>query len=210
MKKAKEYDATRREHKPTVAQNLVFSAPPEDAEEELGMLGRAAAVSAKGVSTRSRLGNRGTMTEAGVILSGECGGPRNFLHGRLARPPGYQSPKNTRSILTKLEDMMPTWRGMRTDLKEMALLHGMDHDFTICDFIECLNQDSARRWAEYETEYSAEKELLARGFLFDAWLEVELKALEALDHADPHNDVVRTHDSEGVGYNAERLPASSR
>ena len=145
-----------------------------------------------------------------MILSGECGGPRNFLRGRLARPPGYQSPKNTKSILTKLENMMPTWRGMRTDLKEMALLHEMDRDFTFCDFIECLNQDSARRWAEYETEYSAENELLARGFLFDAWLEVELKALEALDHADPHDDVVRTHDSEDVGYDAKRLQAQSR
>ena len=113
-------------------------------------------------------------------------------------------------ILTKLESMMPTWRGMRTDLEEAALLHEINHDFTFCDFIQCLNQDSARRWAEYETEHSAEKELLACGFLFDAWLEMELKALEASDQADSHDDVVCTRDFKGVEHNAERLPASSR
>ena len=91
--------------------------------------------------------------------------------------------------------MMSTWREVRTDLKEMALLHKMDHDLTFRDFIEHLSQDSALRWVTYEAARLTENELLARGFLFDAWLEVELKILKASNRTDSHKDVGRTHDT---------------
>ena len=44
---------------------------------------------------------------------------------------------------------------------------------------------------------------MARGFLFDAWLEVELKALEASDRAGSRGEIVRTHDSKGAGCNGK-------
>ena len=109
------------------------------------------AMPAKDVSVRSRLGNCKTMTEAWVILEGEYGDPQDLLRDRLAKLSAYQPPKNTKSALTKFKDLMSTWREVRADLKEVALLHKMDHDITFYDFIRNLGPVSYTHLRAHET-----------------------------------------------------------
>ena len=100
----------------------------------------------KDVSVKSRLGNCKTMDDAWTILEGEYGDPQDLLRDRLAKLSGYQPPENTKSALAKFKDLMSTWREVRADLKEMTLLHKMDHEITFYVFIQHLSHDSALRW----------------------------------------------------------------
>ena len=138
----------------------------------------AEAMPTKDVSVRSRLGNCKTMEEAWVILEGEYGDPQDLLRDRLAKLSTYQPPKNTRSALTKFKDLMSTWREVRADLKEVTLLHKMDHDITFYDFTKHLGRDSAERWVAYEAA-QPKNTTQTRSFIFDSWLDVELKILKS-------------------------------
>ena len=156
----------------------------------------AEAMPAKDVSVRSRIGNCKTMEEAWVVLEGEYGDPQDLLRDRLAKLSGYQPPKNTKSALTKFKDLMSTWREVRADLKEVALLHKMDHDITFYDFIKNLGRDSVQRWVAYEAAQPIST-TQTRSFIFDSWLDIEVRTLKSLDYTDPHSDVGRTKEDKG-------------
>ena len=158
---------------------------------------------AKDVSVRSRIGNCKTMEEAWVVLEGEYGDPQDLLRDRLAKLSGYQPPKNTKSALTKFKDLMSTWREVRADLKEVALLHKMDHDITFYDFIRHLGRDSVQRWVAYETA-QPKNTTQTRSFIFDSWLDIEVKTLKNLDYTDPHSDACTKVDKNTFRYSQSR------
>ena len=147
------------------------------------------AMPVKEVSLRSRLGNCKTLEESWKILTAEFGDPEDLLRDRLARLSSYQPPKWTKSLLVKFKDFMSVWREVRADLREVTLLHKMDHDLTFREFIQHMERDSTLRWVTYEAEQSAKNKLLTRGAIFDAWLDIELSVLKAMDYTDPHSEV---------------------
>ena len=155
LTKPENHGATERELRPAAAQDLVLLASARETEEGFEMFDKVKATPGKGMSTISRLGNRETTTEEGVILEGKNGGPQDFLRDRLVELLETQPPKDTETTFTKFKDMMSAWRKMRADLNEGALLHEMGHDLAFCDFLKRLSQDSALRWVTYEAARSA-------------------------------------------------------